>query len=160
MTDGYVYGICERCGGNMIGILLVTHADLGAGFIDAATLIAGKQPKVKAIGLKHGDGVDEFEAKVYQALKELNDGDGVLGFCDFLGGTPSNTLLRCMKKSFFPCITGINMSMLIEALLTREHISLYELEKKCISSGKDGISSLQDVFKQMAEADENEQEEI
>lgn len=49
------------------------------------------------IGLYHGDGIDELEQKIRMAVKELDDGDGVLGFVDILGGSPSNMVMKAWR---------------------------------------------------------------
>ncbi len=141
----------------MIGIIIATHADLGQELIQAITLILGKQSNLKAIGLKHGDSIETFEQKLIGLFDEIDTGDGVLGFCDFLGGTPANTLMRCMKKKYFPCITGVNMPMLIEALTNRESISAEELKDRCIIIGTNSILSLKNVIEE-AEQQNTEEE--
>lgn len=133
----------------MIGVVLATHASFGQGIIDAVELIAGKQTNVIAIGLQHGDSVQEFEMKVYAALESLDEGDGVLGFIDFFGGTPSNIMMYCMQKKKFPCITGANMPMLTEALTNRDNCTVWDLEKNCLEKGKESLFKLEDIFAKM-----------
>jgi len=131
----------------MIGVVIATHAMLGQGIINAVELIAGRQTNVIAIGLEHGDSIDEFEAKVYAGLEELDEGDGVLGFVDFFGGTPSNVMMRCMQKKKFTCITGANMPMLIEALTNRDGCTLEALEHLCLEAGRESVLKLEDVYR-------------
>lgn len=133
----------------MIGVVLATHATLGQGIIDAVELIAGKVSNVTAVGLHHGDGADEFEAKVFAALERLDEGEGVMGFVDFFGGTPANVMMRCMDKKDFPCITGANMPMLIEALTNRDDCTVTELEERCLAIGKESLFKLEDIFKEL-----------
>ena len=130
----------------MIGIVVVTHSDLGQGLLNAVALIAGIQPKARAIGLYHGDGIDDFEERVMTAITELDEGDGVLVFTDFFGGTPSNTVMRCMAKKSFRCITGVNMPMMVEALTGRDGITPEQLEENCLTVGHSSILKLEDVF--------------
>ena len=48
----------------MIGILVVTHGNLGKELINSAELIVGKQENTFALGLYHGDNIDDFREKV------------------------------------------------------------------------------------------------
>lgn len=130
----------------MIGIVVITHSDLGQGLLNAVALIAGIQPKARAVGLYHGDGIDEFEERVMTALEELDEGEGVLAFTDFFGGTPSNTVMRCMRKKNFHCIAGINMPMMVEALTGREGLTPEQLEENCLTVGHSSILKLEDIF--------------
>ena len=107
----------------MVGILIAAHGDFAAGLMSAVELILGKQEKVETIGLHHGDGFEEFGGKVERALEELDDGDGVIAFVDILGGTPSNTIFKCLQKKQFKAFAGVNMPMVVQAVTMREVMS-------------------------------------
>ena len=145
----------------MIGIVVVTHSDLGQGLLNAVALIAGIQPKARAIGLYHGDGVDEFEERVMTAINELDEGDGILVFTDFFGGTPSNTVMRCMAKKPFRCITGVNMPMMVEALTDRDSgLTVEELEENCEAMAIGAILRLEDKYAENLAAAGDEDDEF
>ncbi|MBR5755188.1 MAG: PTS N-acetylglucosamine transporter subunit IIC [Erysipelotrichaceae bacterium] len=131
----------------MIGIVIAAHADLGVGLLNAVRLIAGEQTNVRTVGLFHGDGIDEFYAKVKKAINDVEEGEGVLVFNDFLGGTPANTVLRCMREKEFPCIVGVNMPMLLEAFLTRPNMdNAWQLADYVYGISKDSIVRLEEVY--------------
>lgn len=133
----------------MIGVLVVTHGNLGQATIEAVELIAGEQENVKAIGLMHGDGVEELEEKIRKALNDLEQGDGILSFVDFYGGTPANCTMQCMNEIKFPCVAGLNMPMLLEALTNRDDCTVEDLEARCIEVGKDSFIRLHEVYKKI-----------
>lgn len=145
----------------MIGIVLLTHGDLGQGLLEAVELIAGKQEKVAAVGLKHGDGVEEFEEKCADLIHQMDDGDGVLVFVDFIGGTPSNTALKCMRKKQFPCVAGVNMPMLLEASVTRDECAAPgELQEQCLAVGSQSMVRLESLFKEKVSSDTTANEDF
>ena len=146
-------------GALVIGVVVVTHSDLGQGLLNAVALIAGIQPKARAIGLYHGDGVDDFEERVMAAIEELDEGDGVLVFTDFFGGTPSNTVMRCMAKKDFRCLTGVNMPMMVEALTGREGLTPEQLEENCLTVAHSSMLKLEDVFAENNTFVEDEEDE-
>ncbi|MDO4168591.1 MAG: PTS sugar transporter subunit IIA [Lachnospiraceae bacterium] len=134
----------------MIGILIATHGGFADGLLSAVELLAGKQEKVKTIGLYHGDGIDEFTEKVAKAYKELDDGDGVMTFVDILGGSPSNAVMKLMnEKPDVKAIAGVNMPMVIQAVFMREGSTVEELCDICSGAGKEGQILLHEKYQEM-----------
>ena len=50
----------------MIQILLLTHAELAEGFQSAVNLIIGEQPCFEVLGLKFGQGLEEYTGIVHK----------------------------------------------------------------------------------------------
>ena len=142
----------------MVGILIVSHGDFAAGLLNAVELIAGRQEKVTTIGLHHEDGVEEFESKVNQALKELDEGDGVLAFVDILGGTPSNVIFRSLAKKKFEAIAGMNMAMVVQAVMMRDSMEEEELCESVLEVAKQPPILLHEMYQDMIfeEAEEDD----
>ncbi len=129
----------------MIGILVVTHGDFGKGLLKSAELIVGKQNNTVALGLFHGDSIDDFREKIAKAIEKLDDGEGVLVFTDLYGGSPSNATamnLREIPNIKFECITGVNLPMVLEALTMRESFELSPLKEHCMEMAHQGIKDL------------------
>lgn len=141
----------------MIGILIATHGDFASGLLSAVELIAGKQEKVGTIGLHHEDGIEEFEQKVNNMLEDLDDGDGVLVFVDILGGTPSNVIFRSLSRKKFKAIAGVNMAMVVQAVMMRDGMSEEELYENVLEIAKQPPILLHEMYEEMqAEAEEDE----
>ena len=69
---------------------------------------------------------------------------------DLLGGSPSNVASLNLKKGRkFHALTGVNLPMLLEALINREGKSLEELVEACIEAGKTGINHINKVLSSM-----------
>lgn len=144
----------------MVGILIATHGGFAEGLLSAVELIAGKQEKVETVGLYHGDGVDEFEGKITAAMDKLDDGDGVLIFVDILGGTPSNTVMRCFsKKDNIKAIAGMNMAMVVQAVMMRDGMDLDSLCAECVEVGNQPPILLHDMYADMIKQQSQETEE-
>jgi PTS system mannose-specific IIA component len=133
----------------IIGILVVTHGDLGKASVEAVELIAGSQKCVKTLGLHHGDGPEDFERSILDAVVKLDEGDGILAFVDFYGGTPANLVMKCMCNQKFPCIAGFNMPMLVEALTNRADCTLEELVENCKAIGEKSFIELHKIFEKL-----------
>ena len=134
----------------MVGILIATHGCFAEGLLNAVELIAGKQEKAKTIGLYHGDGIEELEQKIRTAIKELDDGDGVLAFVDILGGSPSNMVMKCMADmKNFKAIAGVSMGMVVQAAMMRDQCSLGELTDLCEEAGNQPVVLLHKQYEEM-----------
>ena len=93
----------------MIGVLLVTHGNFSEAIIKSMELVFGRQEKLEALTLNHGDDVEELTRQVKERAKELDDGEGVLVLVDLLGGSPCNVTASCLKQEGLECVTGLNL---------------------------------------------------
>ena len=129
----------------MLGILIVTHGNLGLELLKSAELIIGKQTNTYSLGIFHGDSIEEFNKEVVKYIKILDKGKGVLVFTDLYGGSPSNVIAlthREIQSTKFECVTGVNLPMILEALTIRDSTELGLLKKHCIEIGHQGIKDL------------------
>ena len=64
------------------------------------------------------------------------------------GGTPSNVIAANLKKYDFKCISGMNLPMLLDALLLRDDDSLEieQLAEQCLKTGKEGIIDIKKMI--------------
>lgn len=134
----------------MIGVLIVTHGGLAKSFIETAQLLVGNQEKLMGIGLFEGDSPDMLQDEIIKDIKYLDDGDGVIIFVDIYGGTPSNraALSSVKMDSKVECITGVNLPMLVDCLLTRTSFTLEQLKSHCVETGH---SSIKDLLKEIGQ---------
>ncbi len=107
----------------MIGILVVTHGRFAEGILSAAKMIVGNQSQVRLVEFAETDNIDDFKQKVANALKSFGTDAKVLAFCDLFGASPYNVLVQNYPKLHkflnYQVFCGINLPILIEALLTR-----------------------------------------
>ncbi len=131
----------------MIGILVVTHGNLGKEFLKTAELIMGKAENAEALALAYEDDVLVLRDVIKEKITELDQGDGVVVFTDLFGGSPSNAVAANLKALRFKGITGLNLPMLIECVTMREQMSIEELAEHLQSAGKDGVKLLNELYK-------------
>ena len=120
----------------MISILIATHEDLGGSLLKSAGLIVGEQNHARALYLERGDGIREFEEKVGKAIEELSNDSDVLVLTDLFGGSPFNAAAANLKHYKFKCLSGVNLPMVLEALISRnmDNMDIGELAQKCLES--------------------------
>lgn len=130
----------------MIGILVVAHGDLSKEIVKSAELIIGPQDNYKALGLKYGDNIEEFESYVLDQIENLNSKEGVLVFIDIYGGSPFNIIAKNLNKLNnsikLECISGVNLPIILEAFLNREELVLSDLKNHCLKIGKESIKDI------------------
>lgn len=130
----------------MIGILIVTHGNLGKELLATAELIMGKAENAEAIALNYQDDIRVLKDQVAASIERLDTGDGVVVFTDLFGGSPNNSVASNLKDMDFKAITGTNLPMVIECITARESMDADELIKHVEEVGKDSIKVLNEIF--------------
>ena len=124
----------------MIGLLIVTHCDLGREFLNAAEFIVGSMEAVDVISITQTSDSEEIRKEIEKKIKALNKDQGVLILTDMFGGTPSNISLAFLKEEKVEVLTGVNLPMVIAIAQNRSNLTLKELAEKAEEAGKMSIS--------------------
>ena len=98
----------------MIGLVLVTHGRLAAEFVAALEHVVGPQERVLAVCIGADDDIEARRAEIVLAIREVDDGTGVVVLTDMFGGTPSNLAISTMDRKGVEVIAGVNLPMLIK----------------------------------------------
>lgn len=132
----------------MIGILLVTHRQLGEAFIDACEFILGKKPEaVEWVSINMNEEVEKLRKKIEHGIKSVDAKKGVLIFTDMFGGTPSNLSYSFLEDNRVEVISGVNLPILIKAINSREDMKLSELSECLERYGKKSITLASSILK-------------
>ncbi|MCG8472660.1 MAG: PTS fructose transporter subunit IIA [Desulfobacterales bacterium] len=125
----------------MIGILVVTHGNLGDILIETAEFIQ-KEPlqQVESVSINISKSVDDLHNKVAKAIKSVDTGEGVLILTDMFGGTPSNLSLSFLEEDKVEVISGVNLPLLISAVSRQKKGELSRTAAFLENSGKRSIS--------------------
>ena len=98
----------------MIGVVIVTHANLGEELIKVGKMILGEFEQVSAVGIFNRESVDEMRSKINEAINQVDSGEGVIVLVDMFGGTPSNMALAFLEEGKVEVVTGVNLPMIIK----------------------------------------------
>jgi mannose PTS system EIIA component len=131
----------------MIGLLIVTHCDLGKEFLNAAEFIVGRLEGVEVISITQTSDSEKIRKMIGDKLSVLNKGKGVLILTDMFGGTPSNLSLSFLKDEMVEVLTGVNLPMVIAIAQNRSRMSLSELAETAQEAGKMSISLAGNLLK-------------
>ena len=126
-----------------IGLLLLTHNDIGAQLLLAAKSTYGSVPyRTELLSIDHYDQPTDLINLAQQYVKVLDSGDGVLILTDMFGSTPSNIAKSFSHKKNVNVISGINLSMLLN-IFNYPSLNLKEITQKALEGGKDGVTQIE-----------------
>lgn len=132
----------------MIGIVIVSHRQLGDALIDAAEFILGEKPAaVAAVSIDLNESVDKLRAKITDGIKAVDQKAGVLILTDMFGGTPSNLSYSFLEEGRIEVISGVNLPILIKAINTRSEMDLNKLATSLETYGKTTIRLASGILK-------------
>ncbi|SNX60030.1 PTS system, ascorbate-specific IIA component [Nitrosomonas ureae] len=123
----------------MIGILVITHEDLGDHLIRCASHVVGMKPRqLSHLSVFTHDDPEVVLAKARKLIKQLDSGDGVLLLSDMLGATPCNIASRLVQPGKVECLAGANLPMLVRVITYRNEPLSVVIEKG-LSGGQSGV---------------------
>ena len=132
----------------MIGIVIVTHSQLGEALIDAAEFIIGSRPEaLVSISIDLTENAEVLRERINAGIKTVKSKDGVLILTDMFGGTPSNLSYSFLEEGHIEVISGVNLPILIQAANTRGKMDLSALAVKLEEFGKKSISLASSILK-------------
>ncbi|MCL5406338.1 MAG: PTS sugar transporter subunit IIA [Deltaproteobacteria bacterium] len=132
-----------------IGIVAASHCRLAEEMIIAAEMIVGPLRNCKAVCFKPDKGPDELMKLMEDAIKEVDQGKGVLVLTDLFGGTPANISLS-FRGPKVEIICGMNLPMLIKLAGCRNGLSLNETASLVKEYGQRHISLASEVLSRPA----------
>lgn len=132
----------------MIGIVIVTHSQLGDALIEAAEFIIGKRPEaLVSVSIDLNESAEVLRAKIAEGIQSVSSEDGVLILTDMFGGTPSNLSYSFLEEGHIEVISGVNLPILIQADNIRKKMGLDKLAVKLEKFGKKSISLASSILK-------------
>ena len=128
------------------GALVVTHGDLAEELVRATRTIVSDVEGLEALSIGWDDDVDAATARIEQAIKRVDRGQGVLLFTDMFGGTPTNLALSLLDAGRIEIVTGVNLPMLIKYTNLREQLSLGQAAARIVSEGREAIHMASEIL--------------
>jgi len=104
----------------MTGILVIAHGNLARELVKVATFILEEGEGVFPLDIHPTESPEGIKDRIEKALREADQGQGVLILTDLFGGTPSNFGLAFLEEGQVEVVSGVNLPMLIKALQHRE----------------------------------------
>jgi len=123
----------------MVRVVIVAHSFIGKELIATAEYIVGKMDGIVAVSIDCK--MDALEARkvISEAIKQVEQGNGVLILTDLFGGSPSNIAFSFLNKDKVEVITGVNLPMILTFWNKRKGNTLMELAKFIYFAGRRSI---------------------
>jgi mannose PTS system EIIA component len=127
----------------MIGILIVTHGEIGKSLLESATQILGARPaQVSTLSVWRQDDPDDLVLRARELMDQIDAGDGVLILTDIFGATPGNVVSKLLRDGKVEGVSGASLPMLLRVLTGRNGsnpASLSVLVQRAMSGGAEGL---------------------
>ncbi|OGA39705.1 MAG: hypothetical protein A3G28_07115 [Betaproteobacteria bacterium RIFCSPLOWO2_12_FULL_68_19] len=127
----------------MIGVLIVTHGEIGTALLASAAQILGAPPQqVATLSVWRQDDPDDLVLRAQELLEGIDDGDGVLVLTDIFGATPGNVVSRLLQNGRVEGVSGASLPMLLRVLTGRNGApdgKLGAAVQRALSGGAEGV---------------------
>jgi mannose PTS system EIIA component len=130
----------------MIGLILVTHGRLAEEFLVALEHVVGPQQHIASVCIGPRDNMEDRRKEISAAIKNVDQGKGVIVLSDLFGGTPSNLAISLLEPGRVEVIAGINLPMLIRLDSARKNMDVRGAVAAARDAGRKYISVASDVL--------------
>jgi len=124
---------------NKIGGVVVSHGQLATELLSAAETVVGPVENIQAVSIGWHDDVDMAKDEIERAIKQADQGSGVIVLTDMFGGTPTNISAMFLKEGEVEIVTGVNLPMIIKFATADRNAKLNELATEIEEQGKQSI---------------------
>ncbi|MFH0729934.1 MAG: PTS fructose transporter subunit IIA [Pseudomonadota bacterium] len=132
----------------MLGIVIVTHGNLGEALLQTAEYItADRLGGIVTVSIGPKDDSDNIRRQILSGIKKVEQGSGVLILTDMFGGTPSNLSYSFLKEGHVEVLSGVNLPMIIKAFGIRKETNLSQAAVAIETHGKKSISLASGLLK-------------
>lgn len=126
------------------GIIICTHGKTGIETLNSVQMILGPQKNVGAVEFLESYSPEDIMEKYINEISKFNEVENILFLVDIKGGTPFNVAARYkLENKNAKILTGVNIPMVIEALMSKDSNSIEELVKLAKESA---IVSIEEVI--------------
>ena len=123
----------------MIGVLIVTHGEIGTALLHSASqILGGDQAQVATLSVWRQDDPDDLVLRARELIDGIDAGDGVLVLTDIFGATPGNVVSRLLQDGHIEGVSGVSLPMLLRVLTSRNG-PLPAAVQRAKSGGSDGV---------------------
>lgn len=130
-------------------IIFASHGNLARAMISSVQMISGGTGDITAVGLYPDDGFDEFKDRIESLIKDVGD-DELLVLTDLFYGSPFNAVTQLMGKYRFAHITGSNLAILLEVIMSKDDFdNSGELKAHVMELAGNSIIDVNDCLERM-----------
>lgn len=130
----------------MIGLVVVGHGDLPRAFLTAADSVLAGSARMRAVSLGAEDDPGELPEEIARAVREMDEGDGVIIMTDMMGGTPTNAALAMLNDENVEVITGMNLPMMLKIPFLKDK-TVHEAAEFLVEYGRRNLAQPREMLR-------------
>ncbi|MDB4921754.1 hypothetical protein [Mucilaginibacter sp.] len=119
--------------------LIATHGTFAAGVKSSLDLIIGAIENVFLIQAYINADI-AVDTQINEVLDQVSDTDELVVFCDILGGSITNQILQHALKPNVHVISGFNLPLLIEVLMSDTDTPVEEVIASALNNAKEQMT--------------------
>lgn len=132
----------------MISILIVTHGKLAKTLLETSQLFVSNLSDVEYVCFTPEQGVEDLKEIVLQKISMFNGATSILCLVDIPSGSPARVIGELvLTNPKIELITGVNLPLLIEAVISRELYPIEELVHHLIHSSRESIVDIGSILR-------------
>lgn len=134
----------------LLPVLLVGHGPLANGLRGAVEMICGPQEAFAVVRLQPHDDTERVAKRLETALRRLgvSADDDALIFADLFGAAPANAAASLLRhRPRLEIVAGMNLPMVVDAVLSREGVSARDLAEQAIDNGRESVRDVGETIR-------------
>jgi PTS system mannose-specific IIA component len=132
----------------VIGVVVATHGNLAHEMIRTAEAVVGKLAQVAPVSVVAS--APDVRRHIEDAIRSVDQGEGVLLLTDLPGGSPTNLCLSFLTERKVEVVTGVNLPMLLKlGGLRAPGKPIAELAHEVAEAGQKSIGHASDLLRRM-----------
>jgi PTS system mannose-specific IIA component len=134
----------------MVGLVVATHGNLAEELLRTTEGIAGRLEQCEAVSVGAGTSMEAARARLGEAVRRVDTGEGVLVLTDMFGGTPANLALTFLDEKV-EVVTGVNLPMVLKLATARaDGLPLQATAELLTSYGQKNITLASELLRSRA----------
>ena len=125
----------------MIGVVLITHGEIGASLRAAMEHVVGIQQQMATVSIGADDDIQARRRDLEAAIAAVDRGDGIVLLTDMFGSTPSNLAISMRDRDDLEVVAGVNLPMLVKLGQIRSNRTLDECIQIAETTGRKYIAA-------------------
>ncbi len=125
-------------------VVMVSHGEFAQGLRSAVRMMTGEREDMFSVSLKEDMGTNDFAEEFSKLATNFGDEDEVLLFSDILSGSPFTTSLDLLSQKGMLArtmvFTGMNMPMVLTAVLMKDNLEGEDLKEVILSEGRMAVT--------------------
>lgn len=132
-------------------VVLVSHGPFAKGLLESVQMVLGEQKDLTAHCLLPEEPPSALSERLEAELASAGE-EKVLFLTDLYHGTPFNVVVSLMRNYQFGHVTGINLPLLIEALMNRNAgVPMEQICSQMVESAKGTTLDVNELLKEEEE---------